>query len=70
MKSYLTLSEAIEACFKEALCNVIFDVDCDQNLYWTYTGGLIDDVENNVEKWLAEGGILKNRTHCSWKKGK
>ena len=54
MKSYDTLSAAIKACFKDDTCDVIYDVSCDQYMYWTYSGSLrnYDDVDslNGIEK--------------------
>lgn len=42
IKAYPTLAAATKACFMDGKCNVVSDADCDQYMYWTYTGGLTD----------------------------
>ena len=71
-----TLSDAISACYRDPECNVIFDANCDEYMYWTYTGYIEDYFDFEFTsgfvgsgKWkLWRNGVIERKT-CAWIKG-
>ena len=56
IKGYVSLSAAKEACSKDVSCNGIFDVLCDNDMYWTCEGKIEPDLSSSSKS-------------CAWKKG-
>ena len=57
INDFVSLSIAKEECKKDSICNGIFDVDCDGEMFWTCSG--------KMKPWF----ILKDK-HGTWKTGR
>lgn len=71
IKAYSTLGEALLACYKDINCNLVFDVDCDEYMYWTHTGGLVDNYDIKLTESYDQNGVWTissalETTSCAW----
>ena len=71
IKAYSTLGDALLACYKESNCKLVFDVDCDEYMYWTHTGGLKDSYDIKLTDKYDQNDIwtmtsASEMISCAW----
>ena len=60
IKAYSTLSAAKDECKKDENCNAVFDVNCDNFLFWTCQGNIAP----------AFTFSISTESSCVWERGK